>query len=133
MSLLHGRMSCFGGPDDMGVAPIEGLAIFDISDVRLRSDIFLPQQPEGTHGTARRLNPKAYYLACRWNYRQTPIPWLRTHKLWVTNPKNGRTALAQPVDWGPNPETGRIADLSPGLAEDLGLVTDDLCTVEIPD
>ena len=39
---------------------------------------------------------------------------------------------AHPADWGPNIETGRVADLSPGVARALGLKTDDNCTLEIP-
>ena len=49
----------------------------------------------------------------------------------VTNPKNGKSELAKPVDWGPNQNTGRVADLSPHLARVLELDTDDECQVEI--
>ena len=33
--------------------------------------------------------------------------------------------MALPADWGPNEKTGRVADLSPGLMEALGIDTDD--------
>ena len=49
----------------------------------------------------------------------------------VENPANGRAADARPVDWGPNIATGRVADLSPGLAEALGLQTDDVVRITI--
>ncbi len=39
--------------------------------------------------------------------------------------KSGRVEKARPADWGPSVKTGRIADLSPGLAALLNLDTDD--------
>src|SRR4029077_2450078 len=50
----------------------------------------------------------------------------------VTNPRTGQSAVARPVDWGPNARTGRVADLSEGLAKKLGLNTDDTVEVSIP-
>jgi len=49
----------------------------------------------------------------------------------VENPANGRTTDARPADWGPNISTGRVADLSPGLAAALGLQTDDVVRITI--
>ena len=49
----------------------------------------------------------------------------------VENPSNGRTVDARPADWGPNIATGRVADLSPGLAAALGLETDDIVRITI--
>jgi hypothetical protein len=129
---LNGKMSHFGGPDDHGVKPDEGLAIMDAADVAKRPDLFLPAQPPGTTGTARRLNPTANYIACRWEYKVTSKEFLKGAKVKVTNPASGKSATASPVDWGPNAKTGRVADLSPGLEKALGLVTDKECTVEIP-
>jgi hypothetical protein len=74
---------------------------------------------------ARRLDPASFYLACRWDYNVTSKVQLLNSKATVRNPANGSTAEAQPVDWGPDASTGRVADLSPGLAECLGLSTDD--------
>jgi hypothetical protein len=45
---------------------------------------------------------------------------------------NGKSVAACPADWGPNVATGRVADLSPGLAHALGLATDDTCDLAIP-
>jgi hypothetical protein len=129
---LSGRMSWFGGPHDTGVSPSEGLALFDSSDVSSFPDIFLPSQPPGTTGLARRLNPDAAYIACRWDYGVTPKRFLKSAKVLVTNPRNGRSELTTPTDFGPDSPTGRIADLSPGTAHRLGLDTDDTCTVSIP-
>lgn len=129
---LEGKMSVFGGPEDTGVTPDEGLALFSDADVGTRTDLFLPQQPPESTGVARRLDPDAHYVACRWDYGVTPKFFLRGIKVRVTNPANSTFADAQPVDFGPSPSTGRVADLSPGLAETLGLKTDDLCQVAIP-
>lgn len=129
---LQGKMSHFGGPQDTGVKPDEGLAIMDASDVATHPDLFLPAQPPGTTGTARRLNPDANYIACRWDFKVTPKSFLKNITVKVTNPANGKSANATPTDWGPNVTTGRIADLSPGLEQTLGLTTDKECTVEIP-
>ena len=50
-----GKCSYFGGPNDTGVAADEGLAfIYKIED---KPEVFLPYQPEGTSGLARRLEP----------------------------------------------------------------------------
>jgi hypothetical protein len=129
---LSGKMSFFGGPDDHGVSPSEGLAIMDFSHLNQFREYFLPQQPPGTTGLARRLNPDAAYIACRWNYDVTPRAYLRSIKVEVKNPRTGQKEFAQPVDWGPNSRTGRVADLSPGLVRRLGLSTDQQCVVVVP-
>ncbi|MEM1059168.1 MAG: hypothetical protein AAGK14_07955 [Verrucomicrobiota bacterium] len=122
---VRGRMSTFGGPDDAGVAPDEGLALFAREHVHAHPELFLPAQPRGTSGLARRLNPEARYLACRWDYTVLPKALLRSREAVVRNPATGAEARARPVDWGPAEWTGRVADLSPGLARKLGLATDD--------
>lgn len=126
-----GKMSTFGGPNDHGVAPGEGLALIDKGEYQLFKSLLLPTQPHGTTGMARRLNPDALYVAMRWDYKQTPRGYLRALSVKVHNLKNGKSSLARPVDWGPAKWTGRIADLSPGLAAFLELKTGDICTVEI--
>ena len=129
---LTGKMSFFGGPDDRGVSPSEGLAILDFSHLNQFREYFLPQQPPGTTGLARRLNPDAAYIACRWDYDVSPKAYLRSIKVEVSNPRTGQKELALPVDWGPHRNTGRVADLSPGLARRLGLETDQQCMVLVP-
>ena len=126
-----GTCSWFGGPDDQGVSASEGLA-FHFAITEANQHLFLPLQPTGTTGLARRLNAKAVnYVACRWIYDDTPKEMLATDLMaLVTNPRTGRSTCAYPADWGPHEEkTGRAADLSPALMQDLGLKTDD--TVEI--
>ena len=133
MTTLRGKVSHFGGPDDMGVSPSEGLAFYyEVSDA---PELFLPQQPPGTTGLARRLDPEQFYIATRWDYSQTPKTMLPDMLVRVTNVKTGKSVMAVPADWGPaGPEsdhdTGRVADISPGLMECLGLQTDDEVIVE---
>jgi hypothetical protein len=126
-------MSTFGGPLDFGMQPDEGLALFsklDLEDPKY-AYLFLAAPPPGTSGLGRRLNPDQYYFACRWNYSDTPKEFLRRTLAQVENPQNGHAADARPVDWGPHESTGRVADLSPGLAAALGLNTDDVVRITI--
>jgi N-acetylmuramoyl-L-alanine amidase len=130
---VEGKMSTFGGPHDLGMAANEDLAFFTKADLQnpKYAYLFLPAPPPGTSGLGRRLNPEQYYFACRWNYAETPREFLRRALARVENPANGRTADARPVDWGPHPSTGRVADLSPGLAAVLRLDTDDVVRITI--
>jgi N-acetylmuramoyl-L-alanine amidase len=127
-----GRCSWFGGPDDTGVDADEGLAFFyDYLDA---PHLFLPEQPPGTTGLARRLDPNKPYVACRWDYEVTPKSMLQDPRLraLVRAPKTGKQAMAWPADWGPAETTNRIADLSPGLMEALGIETDDVIEIIYP-
>lgn len=130
---VEGRMSTFGGPHDLGMAANEDVALFTKADLQdpKYAYLFLPASPPGTSGLGRRLNPDQYYFACRWDYAATPKEFLRRALARVENPANGRAADARPVDWGPHPSTGRVADLSPGLAAALGLNTDDIVRITI--
>ena len=136
-------MSTFGGPADEGVGPHEGLALIGPTDLGIwwYSCLFLPESPAGTTGLARRLNPRAFYLAMRWDYARHPKQLLRNAVVKLTNPANALHVFARPVDFGPGdgsvidgqvtPDTGRIADLSPGAATALGLQTDEEVTCEL--
>jgi hypothetical protein len=130
---VEGKMSTFGGPHDLGMSADEGLALFSKPDLEnpKYAYLFLPAPPPGTSGLGRRLNADQYYLACRWNYSETSKDFLRESLARVENLQNGRSADARPADWGPNPATGRVADLSPGLAAALGLNTDDFVRITI--
>lgn len=129
---LTGRCSWFGGPDDFGVKANEGLALFDENDVKNYPELFLLDQPPGTSGVARRLNPKSFYCAMRWDYANTSKNFLRNNKVTVTSVRTGETVQAQPVDWGPNIDTGRIIDLSPAVLKTLNLQTNDVVRVTVP-
>ncbi len=127
---LKGKVSYFGGPDDTGVSPSEGLAfIYDVDDA---PHLFLSYQPEGTTGLARRLNPETYYLATRWDYDEYPKDYLLTEMALVRNPRTGKQIKVYPADWGPHQDTGRVADVSPAVMEYLGLKTDDEIEVIFP-
>jgi N-acetylmuramoyl-L-alanine amidase len=127
---VSGKASSFGGPDDQGVSQDEGLAF--IHAVEDCPHIFLPFQPKGTSGLARRLNPHVHYVACRWDYVKTPKAMLREEVALVCSPDTGMAMKAFPADWGPNEATGRVADLSPSLMDDLGIETDWVVEVIFP-
>ena len=132
---VEGLVSHFGGPDDPGVSPSEGLAfIYTTED---KPVLFLSYQPEGTTGLARRLNPEQPYVACRWPYdAETKPKWremLLTEMALVEAPKTGKKIKCYPADWGPHEEkTGRVADISPSALEYLGIETDDEVIVTFP-
>jgi N-acetylmuramoyl-L-alanine amidase len=129
-----GTCSTFGGPEDDGVSPTEQLAF--IYAVDEAPHLFLPYQPSGTTGLARRLNPWVHYIACRFDYSVTSKTMLRDsgQMALVTAKKTGISLRAIPADWGPHEEqTGRAADLSPSLMQDLGITTDDEVLVVYPE
>jgi N-acetylmuramoyl-L-alanine amidase len=132
---LRGLVSWFGGPNDMGVTPSEGLAL-EAEGVNPddKPNLFLKSQPPGTTGNARRLDPSKPYLAVRWNYEQFSKERLAGDEVALVRAiKTGKEAEAHPADWGPHEqETGRAADISPGLMERLGLQTDDEVEVIYP-
>jgi N-acetylmuramoyl-L-alanine amidase len=127
---LKGKVSWFGGPEDTGVAKDEGLAF--ISDVDQQPSLFLSYQPEGTTGLARRLNPDTFYLATRWDYDKYPKSMLLEEMAMIRAPKTGKQLKVYPADWGHHQDTGRIADISPGAMEYLGITTDDEVEVIFP-
>ena len=130
---FKGKVSHFGGPDDQGVAPDEGVALIEpnrLDQYPAIKALFLPDQPVGTTGLARRLDPSKAYIACRWDYTVTPKPWLRTIE--VECRANGKSVKARPIDWGPGASTGRIADVSPAVMAALGLATDDEIEIAVP-
>jgi hypothetical protein len=125
-----GKCSWFGGPEDTGVDADEQLAWWGSTDAG-RDDapeLFLPYQPSGTTGAARALDPSTSYIAMRFDYENQ---WSKAElasgdvMFWVYAPKTGRRYKARPADWGPHTDTGRVADLSRGLLDALGIETDD--------
>ena len=127
-----GRCSYFGGPEDTGVSEDEGLAfIYKMEDMPF---LFLPECAPGTEnkGLARKLNPFVHYVACRWDYNVTPKTAMLKDVALVRAVETGLAFKAFPADWGPHHNTGRVADLSPSLMDDLGLVTDDEVEVIFP-
>lgn len=131
IALGTGRISTFGGPQDLGVSLHEGLALIEPADLAdfWFGQLFFSYGRSAAPGLARRLNPSGYYLAARWDYSATPRDMLRQSLCVVT--ARGRSCWARPVDWGPHERTGRRFDLSPGLAAALRLKTDDAASVAL--
>jgi hypothetical protein len=127
-----GKCSWFGGPEDEGVAPDEGLAF--IYEYQTAPYLFLPQQPPGTTGLARRLDPEVNYFALRFDYAVYPKEMLASghYMAVIMAPSTGRQYRAWPADWGPNEATGRICDISQGLMTTLGIETDDDIEITFP-
>ena len=57
---------------------------------------------------------------------------LLEHVALVRATRTGIALTAFPSDWGPHIDTDRIADISPGLMQDLGITTDDEVEVIFP-
>ena len=125
-----GKCSHFGGPDDSGMTPNEPLAfIYVIGD---KPEVFLPGKELDDQALGHDLNPHVHFIACRWDYDVTPRDMLKENVALVRNAATGLALTAFPADWGPNANTDRVADLSPGLMQDLGLTTDDEVEVIFP-
>lgn len=126
-----GKVSWFGGPEDMGVSSSEGLAfLYEVDD---KPHLFLDEQPDGTTGLARRLDPDTFYIAMRWDYDQFSKDQLAGDEMaLVKSPRTGKQFRAHPADWGPHTDTDRVADISPGLMEALEIDTDDEVQVIYP-
>jgi hypothetical protein len=135
-ALLHvtGRCSWFGGPSDTGVAPDESLAFIYEGEEDQFAHLFLSNQPTGTSGLARKLDPDTCYVACRWDYQVTSKEMLRDQTRKALVRANGKEILCYPADWGPHEQEtgGRVCDLSPKAMQILGLMTDDSCEVIYP-
>jgi len=125
-----GKCSWFGGPQDEGVDADEGLAF--IYEYDQAPHLFLKEQPPNTSGLARRLDPAVPYVACRWDYSKTPKEMLADKDNFALVRAGKWRIFAWPADWGPHETTDRVADLSPGLLETLGLDTDDEVEVIYP-
>lgn len=127
-----GKVSWFGGPEDEGVAPSEGLAFFQ--EVEDAPNLFLDEQPEGTTGLARRLDPDTFYIAMRWDYDEYSKEMLASGSCvaLIFAPRTLKCCIAVPADWGPHKDTGRIADVSPAVLEALAIETDDVVEVTWP-
>src|SRR5271166_3882065 len=128
---FQGTMSTFGGPKDTGMRADEGLAIVDSKNFAKYAALFIDKDLNNPKPLGKNLDDKTSYLACRWDYSITPRDKLFDCSISVRNPVTGKEEQTVAVDWGPASRTRRIADLSPGLAERLGLKTDDECIVTV--
>jgi hypothetical protein len=151
MKKVTGKISWFGGKLDATMSPKETLALYP--------NILYPQS--GNPDSIAKLNPKQtlalypsitrdmmqypfinpMYCAMRWNYKQIAnalkmkqrfaIKQLR--KANITIEFKERMINVVPVDWGPDPKTNRIIDVSPLAMKTLNCQTDDEVTILLPD
>ncbi|RLF38547.1 MAG: hypothetical protein DRN12_08245, partial [Thermoplasmata archaeon] len=89
---------------------------------------------------------KYWYCAMRWPYAEwdselgKPVMksssakiWWHNKKLQVSNPKNGKQVILGAKDWGPNPRTGRVIDVSHTALNALGAKTDEVVNIVFAD
>ena len=81
---------------------------------------FLDEQPEGTTGLARRLDPEEFFIAMRWDYDEICKRTCCGRSVIVRSPDTARAFWARPADWGPNSDTDSICDISNGLMAGAG-------------
>ncbi len=122
---VFGKAGVFGGPKDRSAKPDDKLAL-----------------PTGLHFQYERyrtLNPKSFYCAMRWDYRQQHKSteegkrWWANKKLLVANPVNGKSVVVRAVDYGPHESTGLAIAVSPGAAEALGISPGDEVQIAFAD
>jgi len=113
LPVAAGKVGVFGGPRDRSVKPDDKLGL-----------------PTGRHyqfEQFRTLNPKSYYCAMRWEYRQQHMSteegkrWWANKKIAVTNPANNKTVVVRAVDYGPHENSGLAIAISPGAADAIGV------------
>lgn len=135
--IAQGKASWFGGPDDKGVKPDEGLALLSAQDVNRPpwNEMFILKQLAAGFGLARSISPDAPFIAYRFpTHNQAVRDYLRTHPVIIYE---SDPALAQPgdtirclvvwvVDWGPSvTATDKDVDCSKGVLETLRKTTGD--------
>jgi hypothetical protein len=122
---VYGKAGVFGGPKDHSAKADDKLAL-----------------PTGLHFQYERyrsLNPKSFYCAMRWDYRQQHKSteegkrWWANKKLLVANPSNGKSVVVRAMDYGPHESTGFAIAVSPGAAEALGINPGDEVLVAFAD
>lgn len=127
MSNLIGKMSIFGGISDetMEKSKDDGLALYTTKEADLRPDMFLPAPADNPNQeTWKRLRTTFPYIALRFDETiSREKNQLTPYK--ITNPKTGQFIVSFLCDFGPAESTGRIVDVSPGIAAALRLQTDD--------
>ena len=137
-----GKCSSFGGAIDSGVGPKEGLGLIELSDLSewWFSRLFNQDSIENGNGLARSLNTNAFYCAMRFAYTSLGgiqgeiLPGysreqIRRGLFTVCKVAGGPTIWVQAADWGPNLDTGRFIDCSPGVLNAIGAQTDDVLNI----
>ena len=113
-----GKCSYFGGPDDTGVSPSEGLAF--IYDVEEAPHLFLPEQPQERQGWRAGSTRGCPTWPAGGTTTSRPRPCCRQRADGAGHCERHQRCRPSPADWGPHEDTGRVADLSPGLMEASG-------------
>lgn len=136
---IEGRISTFGGKHDVTDPRwgdvTQGLAMYENWEANLRIDLFEPRDLDHLEvGTFARLKAESsMYFACRFNHSLIDTPRkrraLQDHKFKISN-KDGDFVMAYLTDWGPAEDTGRVLDVSPALAKELGVQTDDILVLD---
>jgi hypothetical protein len=128
LSYVGGRVSWFGGPHDTGVTTTETGAV---SGERLRA---LNDPDPADAATVASRPEDFYFLAMRWRYSPASLDlgdvgrdlaWWRAQRLVIVSAATGAAVVVRPVDWGPHPDTGRVADVSHETLRALASTTDD--------
>ena len=140
--LGSGKCSYFGGASDLGVSPQEGLSLIEPTDLNdwwfRRIFVTSPGVWDSGKGLARNLNPQASYCAMRWAYGSFEgihgeilqgFTRDQIRRAIIVTEANGNRIFQQASDWGPNKNTDRLIDMSPGDCKRLGVQTDDVVTV----
>lgn len=125
--VLKGKCSEFGGPSDEGMSITEGLSIYEHHEADSRLDLFYHRGNNPNIGTSKRLRPESLYFAYRFPLDPRPDrKTLQKTQFLFRNPANGIYCVAWLADWGPHVDTGRVFDVSPGVATTLRVETDQL-------
>lgn len=121
--ILVGKISEFGGPDDLGMRYSEGCSFYEHWEADLRPDLFLERSKDPIQGSSHRLRCNdAYYIAL--NLADYPRAIIHQSRWRVTNLITGDSVVCQVVDRGPS-ASGRLVDASMALMRAIGVKTDD--------
>ncbi len=141
----QGKTSSFGGPDDRGDRAYGQARVYadTAKDVYKKYDDLVSmgifrKQPNGEEykdplpkvtdengklvkaGISWLLNPNSFYCGLRTNEPHPDV-----HRARVAFFFKGKACITVCTDWGPNVNTGRNSDLSPGTLHTLSAKTDD--------
>lgn len=140
--LGSGKCSSFGGMADSRVGNLEGLSLIEGTDLNdwwfRRLFVIGAGAWDSSKGLAKNLNPDALYCAMRWGFASfggvqgevlSGYSREQVRRAIIIVEARGNRFYGQGADWGPNTDTGRLIDLSPGWCKRLGVSTDDIVTV----
>lgn len=125
--VAQGKASSFGGPQDTGGKPDEGLYYYERSeqfDPPLVG-MLLAHQPPGTSGLFRQLaNKTAPYVAYRAPRTAAAKRYIKTHPFLLTSKAHPEGIVVWVLDWGPADWTKRAVDCSDAALDLLEVETD---------